>query len=92
MRIQFQSSNLGVAHECIIKVRDPSLNFIYVVALLTAHLLQQQKMVKKKRKCHRNRKLRYFEIKCRVRDLNEEEITILIRNKNDTISERSLND
>jgi hypothetical protein len=39
MRMQFRSSNLSVAHECIVKVRDPSLNFIYVVALLTVHLL-----------------------------------------------------
>jgi len=46
----------------------------------------------KKNKCHGNRKLQHFKRKCRARGLNEEEITTLIHKRNDTISERTLND
>ncbi len=54
--------------------------------------LQQQETVKKKRKCNGNRKLQHFKRKCRARGLNEEKITTLIHERNDTTSERSLGD
>jgi hypothetical protein len=37
--MQLWSSILSVIHECIIKIRYFSLNFGYVVVLLTVHLL-----------------------------------------------------
>jgi hypothetical protein len=53
---------------------------------------QQLEIGKRKKKCHGNRKLQHFKRKCRARGLNEEEITVLIQNRNHTISEQSSND
>jgi len=45
-------------------------------------------IIKKKSTCHGNRKLQRFKRKCRARGLNQEQITILIDQKNDTICEQ----
>ncbi len=60
--------------------------------VLTGEELPQQQLVKKKRKCHGNRKLQYFKRTCRGCGLNEEEITKLIGARNRTVSEQLLND
>jgi len=44
--------------------------------------IQQNNAVKKKSKCHGNRKLQHFKRKCRARGLNEDEIEKLIHTKN----------
>ena len=44
-----------------------------------------------KSKCHGNRKLQRFKRKCRLRGLNEEQITVLIQNRNHTILEQTSN-
>ena len=53
---------------------------------------EEQIIVKKKRKCHGNRKLQHFKRKCRARGLNTEAITILIHAKNLTLSKQLPND
>ena len=54
---------------------------------------QQQKIVKrKKKKCHGNTKLQHFKRKCRARGLTKDEITRLIRERNQKTYERLAND
>ncbi len=53
---------------------------------------QQQQIIKIKKKCHGNRKLRHFKRKCRAHGLTKEEIAKLIDKRNSTISEQLLND
>jgi hypothetical protein len=50
-----------------------------------------QNIVKKKSKCHGNRKLQHFKRKCRARGLNEEQITTLIHTRNNIVSEQLVN-
>ena len=52
----------------------------------------ESQMAKRKSKCHGNRKLQHFKRKCRARGLSEEEITVLIHQRNHTISEQRLTD
>ena len=53
---------------------------------------EEQRVLKKKRKCHGNRKLQHFKRKCRARGLNIEAITVLIHAKNRTLSTQLPND
>jgi hypothetical protein len=51
----------------------------------------QPEIIKKKPKCHGNRKLQHFKQKCRAHGLNEEAIIALIHARNHTLSEQLLN-
>ncbi len=53
---------------------------------------QQRQTVKRKKKCHENRKRQRFKQKCQVRGLNGEDITAPIHKKDHTIAEPSLTD
>ena len=46
-----------------------------------------QHFIKNKSKCHGNRKLQHFKRKCRARGLSNEQIAILMHQRNHTISE-----
>jgi hypothetical protein len=60
--------------------------------LITGEQQSESQMKTTKKKCHRNRKLQHFKRKCRARGLTEEQIKILIQNRNNTISETFLSD
>ncbi len=53
---------------------------------------EQQGIVKRKRKCRRNRTWQQFKLKYRAHVSNEKEIARLFDNNNHTISEQSQND
>jgi hypothetical protein len=52
----------------------------------------EPQIAKRKRKCHGNRRLQHLKRKCRARGLTEEQITIRIQTRNDTIYEQLLTD
>ncbi|CAF4107574.1 unnamed protein product, partial [Adineta steineri] len=58
------------------------------VSTIQLPMEDQQYFIKKKFKCHGNRKLHHFKRKCRSRGLSEEQIAILIHQRNHTISKQ----
>ena len=60
--------------------------------VLTEEQELEARIVKRKKKCHGNRKLQHFKRKCRARRLTEDQITTRIQNRSDTIPEQLLTD
>ncbi len=83
-----QSQNKGTLYD----TQDSSSKMLSPRLLLTGEQQSESQMKTTKKKCHGNRKLQHFKRKCRARGLTEEQIKILIQNRNNTISETFLSD